>query len=160
MVWTSFILLLPLIKLPRSPSGSTNNSCFCAGTSWKQSSLGTGQINRFTYICRWNWRCWHFPFAESFHQFSKSKFLIKVENKRDSRAGSVIQAIGMVEFKDGLRTGVLLVGCWWHCGDCIKFRINSFPLLDCRLVLRAMLKGLTWKRAISSLQALDMRQNP
>ena len=27
-------------------------------------------------------------------------------------AGSVIQATGMVEFEDGLRTGVLLGGCW------------------------------------------------
>ena len=29
-----------------------------------------------------------------------------------SVAGSVIQATGTVEFEDGLRTGVLLGGCW------------------------------------------------
>ena len=31
---------------------------------------------------------------------------------RESVAGSVIQATGMVEFEDGLRTGVLPGGCW------------------------------------------------
>ena len=31
---------------------------------------------------------------------------------RESLAGSVIQAIGTVEFEDGLRTGVLQEDCW------------------------------------------------
>ena len=30
-------------------------------------------------------------------------------------AGFVIQATGMVEFEDSLRTGVLLGGCWCPC---------------------------------------------
>ena len=33
-----------------------------------------------------------------------------------SVAGSVIQATGTVEFEDGLKTGVLLGGCWYSCG--------------------------------------------
>ena len=31
---------------------------------------------------------------------------------RESVAGSIIQATGTVEFEDGLRTRVLLGGCW------------------------------------------------
>ena len=33
-------------------------------------------------------------------------------NYREFVADSVIQASGTVEFEDGLRTGVLLGGCW------------------------------------------------
>ena len=50
-------------------------------------------------------------------------------------AGSVIQAIGIVAFEDGLRTEVLLEGCWCHSGDCIKPRINSNIFLGSMLVL-------------------------
>ena len=48
--------------------------------------------------------------------------------------GFVIQATGTVEFEDGFMTGVLLGGYWYHCGGCIKPRINSEPFGH-RLVL-------------------------
>ena len=41
-----------------------------------------------------------------------SKNLYNYFNIREFVADSVIQASGMVEFEDGLRTGVLLGGCW------------------------------------------------
>ena len=31
-------------------------------------------------------------------------------------ADPVIEAIARLEFEDGLRTGVLLGGCWYPCG--------------------------------------------
>ena len=36
---------------------------------------------------------------------------------QESVAGSVIQATGMVEFEDGLRTGVLQKDCWCPCSS-------------------------------------------
>ena len=33
-------------------------------------------------------------------------------------ADPVIEAIARLEFEDGLRTGVLPGGCWYHCGGC------------------------------------------
>ena len=54
---------------------------------------------------------------------------------RESVAGSVIQASGTVEFEDGLRTGVLLGGCWCPWGGRTYPRINFKPLWGCGLVL-------------------------
>ena len=57
---------------------------------------------------------------------------------RESMAGSIIQATGMVEFEDSLITsGVLPGDCWCHCGDCIKPWINSNTVLGSMLVLGA-----------------------
>ena len=53
-------------------------------------------------------------------------------------AGSVIQATGTAEFEDGLRTGVLPESCWYPCGGCIYYRINSAPHGGCRLVMGVM----------------------
>ena len=39
-------------------------------------------------------------------------------------AGSVIQATGTVELKDGLNRDVLLGGCWCPFGGCTNPRIN------------------------------------
>ena len=49
---------------------------------------------------------------------------------RWSVASSGIQAIGMVEFDDGLGPGVLPGGCLYPCGDRIYPRINS---IVCRI---------------------------
>ena len=38
--------------------------------------------------------------------------LLNLKQYWESVAGSVIQATGMVEFEDGLRTGVLQEDCW------------------------------------------------
>ena len=46
---------------------------------------------------------------------------------RESVAGSVSQATGMVEFEDGLRTEVLPGGCWYPFGSSNLPRINSAP---------------------------------
>ena len=56
----------------------------------------------------------------------------------ESVAGLVIQATGMVEFGNSLRTGVLLGGCWCPCGGRTYPRINFNPHWGCRLVLRAV----------------------
>ena len=57
--------------------------------------------------------------------------ITKGSNNWESVADSVIQATGMEEFEDSLRTGVLLGGCLCHCGDFIKPRINFNTLLGC-----------------------------
>ena len=54
---------------------------------------------------------------------------------RESVVDSAIQATGTVEFVDVLRTGVFHGGCWCHCGDYIKSRINFNTLLSFGLVL-------------------------
>ena len=46
----------------------------------------------------------------------------------ESVAGSVIQASGTVEFEDGLRTGVLLGGCWCPWGGCTYLNQFQTPL--------------------------------
>ena len=38
-----------------------------------------------------------------------------------------VQATATVEFEDGLRTEVLLGGCWCPCGSCTYPRINFKP---------------------------------
>ena len=53
-------------------------------------------------------------------------------------ADPVIKAIARLEFEDGLRTRVLLGGCWCHCRVRIKPRVNSNPLLGCRLILEVV----------------------
>ena len=53
----------------------------------------------------------------------------------DSVVGSVIHAVGTMDFEDGLRMGVLSRGFWYHCGDCTRPRINSNSLLGCRLFM-------------------------
>ena len=50
------------------------------------------------------------PIFEFF--YCGSTFLTNVKTIREFVADSVIQASGTVEFEDGLRTGVLLGGCW------------------------------------------------
>ena len=52
-----------------------------------------------------------------------------------SVAGLVIQATGWTEFEDGLRTGVLLGGCWCPWGGRTYPRINFKPLWGCGLAL-------------------------
>ena len=37
-----------------------------------------------------------------------------VQNNQESVAGSVIKASGMMEFEDGLWTGVFPRDCWWQ----------------------------------------------
>ena len=54
---------------------------------------------------------------------------------QESVAGSVIQATGTVEFEDGLRKGVFLVGCWCPWGGRTYPRINIKPPWGCGLVL-------------------------
>ena len=41
-----------------------------------------------------------------------------VQNNQESVASSVIKANGMMEFEDGLWTGVLPRDCWCPCGNC------------------------------------------
>ena len=54
---------------------------------------------------------------------------------RETVASSVIQATGMVEFEDGLRTGVLPGGCWYPCGGRTYPRINFKPPWGSGLIL-------------------------
>ena len=72
--------------------------------------------------------CLFCPFFQHFE-------VVYVLMDRESVAGSVIQATGMVEFENGLRMVLLLGGCWCPWGGRIYPRINFKPLLGCRLVL-------------------------
>ena len=50
-------------------------------------------------------------------------------------ADPVIEAIARLEFEDGLRTGVLLGGCWCPWGGRTYPRINTKPPWGCGMVL-------------------------
>ena len=63
--------------------------------------------------------------TSAFHHVSSSRgFINKKYKNQESVAGSVIQTTGTVEFEVGLRTGVLLGGCWYPLGGCTYPRIN------------------------------------
>ena len=59
--------------------------------------------------------------------------IVPLHINRESMAGSVIQATGMVEFEDGLWTRVLFGSCWCLCGCCTYPRINPKPTWGCGL---------------------------
>ena len=65
----------------------------------------------------------------------QSAFKGPLEFHQESVAASVIQAIGTVEFEDGLRMGVLLGGCWYPWGSRTYPRTNTKPPWGCGLVL-------------------------
>ena len=56
----------------------------------------------------------HFHFVEKLQecQVLKKLAIFKIESYQESMAGFEIQATGMVEFEDGLRTVVLPRGFW------------------------------------------------
>ena len=59
-----------------------------------------------------------FKFAHKLLLLNFNEFISKEMNLyRDSMVGSVIQANGMVDFEDGLRTGILPRGCWGTYGS-------------------------------------------
>ena len=51
-----------------------------------------------------------------FTKFDKVRIII-VNFDQEFIVGCIIQVTGTVEFEDGLRTDVLLEGCWCPCGN-------------------------------------------
>ena len=73
---------------------------------------------------------WSIPLVKKLHyklkvpyRNSKDLYFMQYTSHWEPVVGSVIQAVGMVEFKDGLRKGVLHGSFWCPFGDCIKPRI-------------------------------------